>query len=171
MMSLLFAIAIFLLSILLHIGIHRFLMYLGIRTVYTVMVFLFGLFFLGILIYKYPFIEDQSSFWTMRFPIASCSLYALFVCVYLLFFLSFFYDAESPSAQLLAILRRSGPLPYKKILSYFTNKSLFTSRLEHLKKNGLLYIHNDRYVLSINGKILAMFFQRYRSFLRWDLGG
>lgn len=124
-----------------------------------------------IIVYAAAFLILAGIVATMPFPLTTLWLYALLVLSYLLYFLSFLSEGESPSAKILRIVSAEGPLSCADIFSRFTNEELFGKRLKQLVLSGFLMRVGDRFRVCKRGAVAAEFFLWYRKLLRWDWGG
>jgi len=159
MISLLVSVGSFFVTIAVHVLLHRVLARWGIRTVKTIMVYAVGV---GIL---------TAIVWSRPFALTAIALYSVLVAAFLLYFLSFFVDAESPSAKLMGVLKKHGPLEEKQIVKFFSDKEIFEGRLAMLAQTGYIVQRNSRYIATKKGMVIARLFERYRKILRWDKGG
>lgn len=105
------------------------------------------------------------------YPVTGVFLYCFLVVGYLLYFLSYLNDAESPSAKVLEIVRSRGPVSEDQIVSRFTNEELIGMRLTRLIRSGWLVGSKRRVRVTRKGVAIAGFFAWYRRLLRWDEGG
>ena len=143
-----------------HILIHRHLSYRwGIVTAKTIIVYVIGFLVLAGIVRS------------MQFPVTALWFYTLLVLSYLLYFLSFLSDGESPSAKILRVVAKEGPLNRREILARLTNEELLGMRISRLISSGLLSNVGDRLHVRPSGAVIAGFFELYRKLLRWDWGG
>lgn len=105
------------------------------------------------------------------FPVTAVFLYGLLVAGYLLYFLSFLNDAESPSAKVLDIVQRHGPMSYGDVLNRFTDEELIGMRVTRLLGSGWIEKKNGKFILTRRGSLVAGWFTLYRRLLHWDEGG
>ncbi len=159
MYSLLLSFIVFTGAVCVHIVIHRVLARWGIVTLKTIIVYGLGLVVLVPIARPLPL------------PLTAITLYSALVAAYLLFFLSVYFEGESPSAKLLAILKANKPLAYRQILAQFTNSELFATRLRRLVDGGFLSYRARAFRATQKGLLLARAFEFYRSILGWDEGG
>lgn len=105
------------------------------------------------------------------YPLTTTVLYALLVVGYLLFFLSFLNDAESPSAKALEVVRSRGPISKAEVVSRFTNEELIGMRVRRLISAGWIAKEGRTIVATRRGAVIAGMFHWYRHLLGWDEGG
>lgn len=105
------------------------------------------------------------------YPFTTIFLYCLLVVGYLLYFLSYTNDAESPSAKVLDVVKRYGPMRYGEILNRFTNEELIGMRLTRMVQSGWIVKKDGRVRVTGRGAAIAGFFAWYRGLLGWDSGG
>mgnify|MGYP001578078733 FL=1 len=143
-----------------HILIHRHLSYRwGIVTAKTIIVYVIGFLVLAGIVRS------------MQFPVTALWFYTLLVLSYLLYFLSFLSDGESPSAKILGMVASHGPLSRREILTRLTNEELLGTRITRLLRSGFLRRVGDRLHVRPGGAVIAEFFELYRKLLGWDRGG
>lgn len=105
------------------------------------------------------------------YPLTAVVLYVLLVTGYLLFFLSFLNDAQSPSAKMLTIIRARGPVSEAGIVSHFNNEELIGMRLKRLIGAGWIAKRGQKFAPTRRGALIAGIFRWYRHLLGWDEGG
>lgn len=105
------------------------------------------------------------------FPFTAIFLYCLLVAGYLLYFLSYTNDAESPSAKVLEVIKLYGPLGRRAILAHFTDEELIGMRLTRLIGSGWLVKKDGRFSVTGRGAFIAGLFAWYRGLLGWTDGG
>lgn len=105
------------------------------------------------------------------YPLTAAVLYALLVAGYLLFFLSYLNDAESPSAKVLSVVRAHGPLGRRAILAHFTDEELIGKRIARLIRFGWVEKNGEKLVVTRHGALIAGMFAWYRRLLGWGEGG
>lgn len=161
MVTLLISMLIFVWCIFGHVILHRIFSSLGIRTAKTITIYILSLAFLIMVIFRF----------NMPLPLTSIAIYSVMTLVYLLFFLSFYLDAESPSAKLVSLLQKEHKLRYTEILKRFSREELFRRRLDLLRHSGYISVRNHIYRIEPKGMLLVQIFSIYRKVLRWDMGG
>lgn len=112
--------------------------------------------------------------WAVRgsaYPLTAAVLYALLVAGYLLFFLSYLNDAESPSAKVLEIVHSHGPLSEAGVASHFTNEELIGMRTRRLIGSGWITKKGSTFAPTRRGAFIAGMVYWYRHLLGWDDGG
>lgn len=105
------------------------------------------------------------------YPLTAAVLYALLVAGYLLFFLSYLNDAESPSAKVLEVVRSRGPISKAEVVSRFTNEELIGMRVRRLIRAGWVMKRGRTLVATQRGALIAGLFAWHRRLLRWGDGG
>lgn len=145
------SLGVFAVMVILHVCLHRALARWGIVTVKTIAIYSLGFF--------------------LPLPLTGIMLYGLLVGGYLLFFLSYYWEGQSPSAKILAVVKAHGAREYHQILARFSNKELFDTRLKVLEQSGYIRKRQGVYVVQCKGALLVKLFTGYRTLLRWDKGG
>lgn len=159
MLSLLLSILVFVGAVCCHVLVHRLLVRWGIVTGKTITVYAIGFLVLAGIVRS------------MQFPVTALWFYTLLVISYLLYFLSFLSDGQSPSAKIIRMVASHGPLSRREILTLLTNEELLGTRISRLISSGLLSNVGDRLHVRPSGVVIAGFFGLYRKLLRWDWGG
>lgn len=98
-------------------------------------------------------------------------LYVLLSAAHFLFFMSFFFDARSPSAKLLFLIRRHGPITRDEILTHFSDEETVVNRVNTLVYEGYLVDRGSRLYADPKAIPIARFMSWYRRLMKWERGG
>ncbi len=98
-------------------------------------------------------------------------LYLLLSAAHFLFFMSFFFDARSPSAKLLFLIRHHGPLTRDAILTHFSDEETVVNRANTLVYEGYLVDRGSRFYAADKALPIARFMSWYRRLMKWERGG
>lgn len=104
-------------------------------------------------------------------PVSALLLYLLLSAAHFLFFMSFFFDARSPSAKLLFLIRRHGPITRDEILTHFSDEETVVNRVNTLVYEGFLKMQGNRLVATTKAMPVARFMTWYRRLMKWERGG
>lgn len=172
MIYLVISVLVFLVTIPVHIIIHRILLYFDSLSFKTVIVFLLGLIVDVVLVFSlYLSNREAVNIWNMPLPYTAVIFYLLLTAVYMIFYTSPFLGNISPSTEILLLLRRYKKMSYQKILSCFTGKELVLDRLKSLEEAKLIKYHQYRYTILPAGRRIVLFFVWFRKLLNWNRGG
>ncbi len=105
------------------------------------------------------------------YPLTAIFLYGLLVVGYLLYFVSYTNDAQSPSAKVMDIVRADGPISPRAVASRFTNTELIGMRIVRLVRSGWIEQSGGRLRVTGRGALIAGLFAWYRRLLGWGDGG
>ena len=163
-MALLFvSIVCYLLTAFVHVLLHRaFAFGFGKRTKNSFWVFVPGALFTAWILYLIPFSDIHLS---------ALLLYVLLSSAHFLFFMSFFFDARSPSAKLLFLIRRHGPITRDEILTHFSDDETVLNRVNTLVYEGYLVARGSRLYAAPKAIPIAQFMAWYRRLMKWERGG
>ena len=106
-----------------------------------------------------------------QLPWSALLLYLLLSSAHFLFFWSFFFDARSPSAKILFLIRRHGPVTREEILAHFSDAETVTNRLNTLVYEGYAVKRGSRVVATAKSIPIARFMAWYRRLMKWERGG
>ena len=85
--------------------------------------------------------------------------------------MSFFFDARSPSAKLLFLIRHHGPLTRDAILTHFSDEETVVNRANTLVYEGYLVDRGSRFYAADKALPIARFMSWYRRLMKWERGG
>ncbi|MBI3955829.1 hypothetical protein HY339_01085 [Candidatus Gottesmanbacteria bacterium] len=163
MALLLVSIACYLLTALVHVLLHRALAFgLGKITKNSFWVFVLGA------------VVTIRILYSMRpsdIPMSAILLYLLLSATHFLFFMSFFFDARSPSAKILFLIRRHGPVTREEIMAHFSDGETVVNRVNTLIYEGYIVERGNRFYASPKAIPIARFLAWYRRLMRWERGG
>lgn len=114
---------------------------------------------------------SKDHIWSASIPMSAYFFYLLLSATHFLFFMSFFYDAKSPSTKLLFLIRRLGPLTREEILTHFSDTETVVNRVNTLVYEGLLAHKGGRLVATPKAMPIARFMVWYRRLMKWERGG
>lgn len=163
MVLLMVSIACYFLTALVHVLLHRVLAFwFGKRTKNSFWIFIPGAFLTAWILFALP---------PQNIPLSALLVYFLLSAAHFLFFMSFFFDARSPSAKILFLVRRHGPITRDEILTHFSDDETVINRV-----NTLLY---ERVIIERGGRLYAAekampvvrFMAWYRKLMKWERGG
>ncbi len=156
MVQLLISVACYFLTAILHIVLHRVLAYgFGKLTKQSFLIFIPGVLVTGWIVF---------SIVPSDIPTSAMLLYLLLTATHFLFFMSFFFDARSPSAKLLFLIRRHGPMTRENILTHFSDTETVINRVDTLIYEGYLVEMGNRLYAADKAIPVARF-------MRWERGG
>ncbi len=164
------SIFIFISTVVVHVYLHRLLKRHSINTLKTIFIFPIGVIGTVLIVFTQDHLPS-GSLWTLPLPLTSLALYGLMATLHVMLFASYFFNAESPSAKLLFMVRRKGALARHRIFSSFSNESLILKRLEGLVVSGYARKKGAAWTITPKGARAASLIEWYRSLLRWDKGG
>lgn len=144
-----------------HVALHRLLVLMGRRTFSTAAIYAVGLVIYALLL----------TVWAMPLALSALMVYGLITVLFLLFFASYFYEGNSPTAQIISIIRQQGRMSKDAILRQFQNDSVIFPRLSRLVSGGFVIEKNRRFIATSKGRAVARLLNAYRKVLRWDKGG
>lgn len=153
MSYILISVSIYIVSVIVHVLIHRILRLMGIRTFKTTTVFIIG------------FLVNSAV------AINGSFLFALLSILHIIFYTSPFLGDESPVTKIVELLRVNKRMSFQRIAGAFSDTTLVVKRLKDLERSGLIEIKNNRYFVTNRGKKLFNLIDVYRKFLHWDRGG
>ena len=145
--------ALFSLTVILHILLHRILIRFGINTFKTVIIFFPGLLF------------------TWFLPLGAIVLFLIYSGIYLIYFVNVYIGEASPSAQIYFLIKNSQANSEEKILGHFSDQELVVKRLNNLADSGLAVKKGTKYYPESKGRVIVFFFEVYRKILGWEEGG
>lgn len=167
MSYILISVSIYIVSVIVHVLIHRILRQRGIRTFKTVLVFLIG-FIVNTAILFYLAGAPGCG---LKLPLTAGVLFALLSSLYVIFYTSPYLGDESPATKVIAILGVKKKMNSLQIMGEFSDSQLIIKRLNDLKRDGLVEMKNNRYCCTDKGMKLVDLIDMYRKLLRWDRGG
>ncbi len=160
----------FLLSVIGHIFLHRFLLSYGVKTYRSIYILGFG-FIATLLLLLYLSTKITSiSWWNVSLPITASLIYALLSFLYFLYFANAYLGEDSPSSRIFYHLE-GGAKSYEQIISYFSDASLVHIRLRNLIDAGMVIEKSGVYIITNRGRLIMFIFEKYRNFFRWNKGG
>lgn len=104
-------------------------------------------------------------------PLSAFLLYVLLSAAHFLFFMSFFFDARSPSAKILFLVRRHGPITRDEILTHFSDDETVINRLNTLTFEHVVIERGGRLYAAEKVIPIARFMAWYRRLMKWERGG
>ncbi|MBI5620893.1 hypothetical protein HY949_03880 [Candidatus Gottesmanbacteria bacterium] len=106
-----------------------------------------------------------------QLPWSALLLYLLLASTHFLFFWSFFFDARSPSAKLLFLIRRHGPITREEILTHFSDAETVLNRVNTLLYEKFIVERGNRFSAASKALPIARFMAWYRHLMKWERGG
>ena len=169
----LISIAIFLLTVLIHIALANFFSNYLSKMKNTFLTYLFGflveLFLTAYLLGSTTY--DGRDVWFMPLALSGIAVYALLSIAYLIFFLSPFMGEESPTSKIFILLMKKHRISRKDILDHFNDKDLIDIRISRLEQTGWVERKGTHYFSSPAGAIIATFILFYRRLLGGEVFG
>ncbi|MDP1722112.1 MAG: hypothetical protein Q8L37_02790 [Candidatus Gottesmanbacteria bacterium] len=104
-------------------------------------------------------------------PMSALFLFLLFSGAHFLFFMSFFFDARSPSMKVLFLVRRHGPITREEILTHFSDAETVVNRVNTLLYEKFLVEGGNRLHAAPKAIPIARFMTWYRRLMKWERGG
>ena len=98
-------------------------------------------------------------------------LYLLLSVVHFFVFYELLFDARSPSAKLLFLIRHHGPLTRDAILTHFSDEETVVNRVNTLVYEGYLVERGSRFYAADKAMPIARFMSWYRRLMKWERGG
>lgn len=158
------SIAIFLITEILHIILHRILRAKGILTMKSSVIFLGGL---AVDLYAVYSISGETAgrasngIWLLPIPFSGIMVYIFLSLVFIIFYTHPAVPYISPSTLLLGYLTKKR-MRYSEIIRRFTNKMLIDERLDDLEESGLVIRKGSIYSLTTRGQNLAKIMEFYK---------
>lgn len=165
------SVILFILTVLVHIFFHRWLMGRGGVTIKIFSVFLFG-FILNA--FSILFLFHTRKWGVIPLPVTSVFLYGLLSLSYIIFFASPFLGDESPSSKILLLVKKNGRMSLEKIKDNFSDEKLILKRLKDMMKAGLIEEKGGsqkKYRILPKGQKIVMFITFYRRLMACNLIG
>ena len=146
-----FSVIVFFINSLVHIVFHKLLKAFGVKTFYSLLIYLVGIW---VLLNLQPLLSGLI--------LTSILLYILLVGVYSLYYTVAVKQYDSPTSRLLTLVRDKGKLTEKELLRQFTFEDLVLSRVRDFEKSHVLYERNNRLFTAGPGRLLYTLMQIYR---------
>lgn len=164
---------IFLITFIIHILLHRFLLRYKIVTFKSLSIFAFGFILdLGGVIYLYENVPiNNSEILFTPLPVTALILYVLLSLNFAIFMTSIYLKDQSPSAKLVWLVKINSKAELKEIKHYFSNSELIFKRLADLVRVRWIKKEGARYKIITRGKLIIKFIYFYRSLLGWKITG
>jgi hypothetical protein len=161
MMTLVYVIAMFLLSLLLHIVIHRIFTRRGILTFKSTATYVVGL----------TVVVFFAIRGLLQPPITSVLLYSLLSLVAIMFYLTPYLGGETPASMILGSFKKRKQQSFADLVNVFTNTGLIWKRIEDLQTAGLIKKTGTNYLVTPKGKIVSTFVLSYQKLFNRKLVG
>lgn len=175
MRDILLSVAVFFVTAILHVIMHRVLKKFRIVTFKTTLVFTAGFILnLSLLYFFRPQInafQTGNLWWFISTPLSALAFYVCFSFVYVLFFTSPYWGEESPSFRIFFLIKKFGQMSQADLLKYFSNEDFIQKRLQDLELEGFTGKKGDKYYLEARGRGLLNLIETYRKILNWYPGG
>lgn len=173
MVSIFSSIFIYLLAFVSHIIVHRILVWRGVRTPKTYVVFGVGLVVLASVAFQ-PAVPGAPSVHLeggldVHLPWTSLLLYTLLSGITMVFVATPMIGERGPTSKLLSLLA-AGPKTLRELLSHFDDDELFTQRVESLVVAGVVEKKGGKFVVSERGQLLARGMDMYCQLLNHTPG-
>jgi hypothetical protein len=112
---------------------------------------------------------NEHTVWGFPFKITAGLIFVLLVPMYLCFYA--LTELTSPSQKILNSLSRDKGLSFPEILNHVDKEDLVLSRLNDLCASGCVVQADGGYVLSAEGRSIAMVLDMMQAFLGREAGG
>lgn len=128
-----------------------------------------GIYAVSVLALSNSNIIDPNSLWGFPFKISSGFIFVLFVPLYLCFYV--LTQLTSPSKKILLAISQGGEVSLQDILVSVEKEDFIMTRLRDLCTSGCVAQSNGRYVLTAEGRKIAMALNVMQFVLGRDAGG
>jgi len=171
MLYIVFALGLFMASVIVHIGFCRRTSKAGLQAkAYLVIGFVFlSIYAGGVLALQHAGMPNIHSFWGLPFKITAGIIFLLLVPVYLCFYV--LTQLTSPSKKILLAISQRGELSHSDIVACVQKEDFITTRLKDLCASGCVTETIGRYTLSQEGKKIAVVLDVMQCVLGRDIGG
>jgi hypothetical protein len=109
------------------------------------------------------------TFWNIPLYKSAGMIYLLLVPLYIIFY--FGTHVESPSHQILSLIKCHGELSHQELSSFLTDSILIKPRLDDLIRCGYLVFDGKYFRLTARGVRTARFLNIYQKILGRGMGG
>lgn len=151
------SILLFFVSVLVHIGIHKLLLKIGIITFKAWFVFLLGFILNSYILFSY---STRAS--TKELFFVSLLIYPLLALDYILIIMTPYLGYISPSSKIILLLKKKG-MTRKEILNHFSNQEEIDQRLTDLLNDRLIQKTRSHYTIQNKGTMFLRFISFYRN--------
>lgn len=150
----------YLISVVIHVLLHRYLVRVGKKTFASV-----GVFFIGLVLHAVV------AFRFLPLPWTSTVLYGLLSWLHIIVFTESYYGDMGPSRKILAMLRKKHAMTYHEIVTLFSDQVLIENRIHNLERDGLIRGKNGHLCATKRGRNLHRLLQWYRALFHWESSG
>ncbi len=171
MFYIVFAVALFIASVITHIFFCRRVVKTGLHAkafIFTAIIF-FGVYALSVLALWHSPVLDPRSLWGLPFRITAGLIFLLLVPVYLCFYV--LTQLTSPSKKILLSISQRGALSRADILAGIQEEHFIMTRLNDLCASGCVARTNDKHSLTSEGQKIAAILNLMQSILGRNVGG
>jgi hypothetical protein len=139
------------------------------RAFIFIVTILLGIYILAVVVLQYSGMIDPHSLWGLPFRITAGIIFILLAPIYLCFYV--LTQLTSPSKKILLAISQSETLPYNGILSAVQDEDFVMTRLTDLCTSGCVRQVNGRYILTSEGRKIAVILDFMQLILGRNTGG